>query len=317
MFWIISYNEFMSLNVGHLEAIVQTAKYGSFTRAAEVLYLSQPALSHRVAEAERLLKADIFDRSRRAISITPLGKEIVQAAEQVVSAFGLGIERIYMTASRALRTVNVAAMPSLAAVVLPHVLRELSRRHPEIDCRVTVAHAQEVIELTHSGACDFGIATPEKSDSLVKSEVLYRDSFFALLPQGHQLMHGETVAWADLVHERFVLPPTTSSLHGVLAKAFSAQGDFPADTLVGGEISVTAGLVAAGLGVAVTPGLAIPLTRFANVVVKPLTGPVVCRDIQSMIPLGYQLRPAAQVVHGAIKDYFANQSENNVAPGTP
>lgn len=269
----------MSITVAQLEAVVHVADTGSFTQAAQGLHLTQPALSHRIAEMERLVGLRIFDRSRRSVRVTERGREVVEAARSALTRFERGVGKIFVAAGRARQRVHLAAMPSLAAVVMPDILKAVEEEHPNVECTLRAANAHDVLTLAHSGECDIGLTALEGSYSPEFGESVYDDHFVALLPDGHRFASQESVTWKELTAERFVMPPVTSSLHYLHVEAMAKSESYPALTLPGDSIAVSAGLVASGLGVAAMPTSALPLTRFARVVTRPLVAPAVSRAI--------------------------------------
>jgi DNA-binding transcriptional LysR family regulator len=165
------------------------------------------------------------------------------------------------------------------------------------------------MSLVQGGACDFGFTTLDEPDPAVWSAFIHQDRFVALVPPAHHLAREDHVAWGDLVQERFIMPPLSSSLHRILLETFSKTGQSPSDTMVGGEISLTAGLVAAGLGVAVVPRLTLPLTRFADLAIREITGPKISRSIRCIGRRDSPLDPASRTLLDAIK---ANLGESRV-----
>jgi DNA-binding transcriptional LysR family regulator len=295
----------MSLSVGHLQAIVRVADQGSFTRAAEGLHITQPALSHRIAQAERLLGVRLFDRVRRSVTVTAAGRNVVETARRALGAYERGIDKVYAAAGSARSAVHIATLPSLAAVVLPAALRDLGSQMREIRCTVTAAHSVDVTSLVQGGGCDFGLTTLDEPDPALWSVLVREDPFVALLPPTHHLAREGSAAWALLLQERFIMPPLSSSLHHILLETFRKTGQFPSDTMAGGEISLTAGLVAAGLGVAVVPQLTLPLTQFADVAIKEIAGPKISRSIRCIGRRDSPLDPTSLMLLNAIKANLA------------
>ncbi|MBB1018601.1 LysR family transcriptional regulator [Dietzia sp. DQ11-71] len=219
----------MSLGIGHLQAVVHVAEQGSFTRAADALHITQPALSHRIAEAERLLRVRLFDRTRRTISMTRAGENVVEAARRTLGAHERGMNKVYAAAGESRSAVHVAALPSLAAVVLPSAIRDLASLMPGTHCTVTAADAEKVISLVREGTCDFGLTALDVPHPAVWSAQIHEDRFVALLPPTHHLALETHVAWGDLVRERFIIPPLSSSLHHILLETFNSTRQAPTD----------------------------------------------------------------------------------------
>lgn len=269
----------MSLGTSHLNAIIQVADKGGFTRAAEALHITQPALSHRISEAERLLKVQIFDRSRRSIVLTPTGEGVVKASRRAIAAFDLGIDKVFEAAGHARTALHIAALPSLAAVVLPPAIRRVELNTPGFRVEITSNHSKSVVEMVEGGTCDFGVSTLEAGGLDIWSSPILKDTFVALVPSDWDVALRQNISWKELTQETFILPPWSSSLHSVVLQAIGDTGYAPSETIVGGEIALTAGLVAAGLGVAIVPKLTLPLIQFADLSVLDISGPEIFRTI--------------------------------------
>lgn len=295
----------MKLSVGHLIALTQVADTGGFTRAAQVLHISQPALSQRVADAERLLNVQLFDRSRRTVVITPVGERVVREARKALGAFDRGLERVYAAAGHPRSTMHVAALPSLAAVVLPPAMREVHSSIQGINISVTAGHSKLVLDMVDSGACDFGVSTLDVSGLETWSAPILEDTFVALLPSDLGYADKASISWEDLTKERFILPPMSSSLHSIVLRTIAETGHAPKNTSVGGEVALTAGLVAAGLGVTVIPRLTLPLVQFADVTIMEIDGPPIYRTIHCIAPSADSLDTAALAMIDAIKNVAA------------
>ena len=148
----------INFDLQQLQAFVAVAERGSFRAAADHIALSAPALSRRIEKLETILGARLFNRTTRAVELTPLGRvflERARAALDDLESAMLGISDI--AGSRSGR-VTVACVPSAAIYFLPSVVRSFSERYPLIRIRVIDEAASQVLASVVSGESDFGIS---------------------------------------------------------------------------------------------------------------------------------------------------------------
>ena len=112
------------------------ARFSSFTRAADLLHLTQPALTVQIRQLEQALGVKLFDRSTRAVELTRTGRELLPVLERLLGEFDAVVVSTREMATMRYGTVRIAALPSVAATVLPPLIARFKQRHPHI--RITV-----------------------------------------------------------------------------------------------------------------------------------------------------------------------------------
>src|SRR4051794_5869396 len=119
----------MDLNFRHLEAFVTVARLNSFTRAAKVLHLSQPALTKQVRHLEETWGVRLFDRNTRSVALTHIGKELNPVVAQLMREFEGVVFNTRELAVNARGIIRVAALPSLCSTILPTALARYRALH--------------------------------------------------------------------------------------------------------------------------------------------------------------------------------------------
>ncbi|QBR93787.1 LysR family transcriptional regulator [Nocardioides euryhalodurans] len=271
----------MSINIGvrHLRAVVAVADAGGYTAAAGQLRVAQSSLSRTVLEAERRLGVQLFERTTRRVAPTADGVELVRAARRLLAEFDATLANFegYLSGERG--TIVVAALPSVAATLLPAALAAFRGPRPEVSVSVRDGLSGEVLEMVRTGAVDLAltVASQDTEDLLVRR--VATDTFACVFPEGHQLAEQDTVRWADLAGRPFVSFDTTSSIRDHADRTLRERGVSVGPQTEARNIAAVAGLTAAGLGVTAAPGLVLPLMQFAGLLSRPLVDPVVRRDI--------------------------------------
>ena len=151
----------INFDLGELHAFVVTAERASFRAAAELLHLSQPALSRRVERLESALGARLLQRSTRHVELTALGAEFLQEARAALSSLEEAVQRIDDQNHLRRGRVTVACVPSVATHLLPRLLKEYAQALPDVQIHVIDESASQVLEAVARGEADFGLSFTE------------------------------------------------------------------------------------------------------------------------------------------------------------
>jgi LysR family transcriptional regulator, carnitine catabolism transcriptional activator len=288
----------------HLEVFCAVARARSFTRAAEELHVSQPVVSRTVRELERSLGVDLFVRTTRSVSLTAHGEELLELAGDLVDRFDRTMARFAEYCRGDYGRIVVATLPSIAAGYLPPILVEFLEENARMRVEILDVTAAEAARAVESGAADLAIASPATSPSL-RSKVLVRDRFVAVLPASHPLAERRSLTWATLAEAPFIAMSTGSSVRELTDVAMAEAGVTPTNVVEARNIATAGGIIAAGLGVSAFPELVLPLLSSTTIVTRGLRAPVVHRDIALITPAASPLSPPAQRLVAALTEQLA------------
>lgn len=283
----------IDISVRHLRILVAVADAGGYTAAAQQLRISQPSLSRAVRELEQRVGVRLLDRTTRMVVPTRDGEELITLGRRTVEDFDASLRHFqgYLAGNRG--AVGIAALPSLAATLLPQVLSEYRRTSPEVRLTVSDGLSAELVDLVSGGMVDMAIAVVETAPPGVRAHPLASDRLFCVMPPGHELARLETVRWRDLTHQPFVAFDSLSSIRALVDRTSLEHGVVLGPVLEARNIAAVAGLVAAGLGVSIAPALVLPTMSFAHLDFRPLTDPVVERSISLLRSVDRPLSAAA------------------------
>ena len=135
----------MNINLRQLRAFVSIGRLGSFTRAAEALHATQPALSAQIRDLEEALGVKLFDRNTRSVSLTQAGEDLMPSVDTVLADLTSVVARARDVARRNTGRVTVAALPSLAATLMPRVIARMRDEHPGIVVVIKDALAERAV----------------------------------------------------------------------------------------------------------------------------------------------------------------------------
>ncbi|MEV8064616.1 LysR family transcriptional regulator [Streptomyces sp. NPDC085995] len=276
----------------HLRVLRAVATSGSFSAAARDLGCTQPAVSQQMKALETSVGTPLLVRTGREMRLTQAGEALVRHANGILAGLTAAEEEVAAIAGLRAGRVRLVSFPSGSSTLVPTALAALRAAHPGTRVSLEEAEPPRSVELLREGDCDVALAfryedaadrdaagAEEWADLVVRP--LLTDRLVALVPERHRLARAGSgpVAIAELADEPWIAgcPRCRGQLVEVCASAgFTPRIDFATD-----DYPAVAGLVGAGLGVAVLPGLAIESVRPRGVHTVPLA-PAVCREIVAL-----------------------------------
>lgn len=291
----------IQLTILELEAVLLVAETLNFRLAADRANVSQPALSRRVQAAERKLNARLFDRDKHCVTLTEAGVELVPIASKMISEFRDSLSDLseFITGRRGV--VNIWALPSVAAAILPPAAQAFQKTHPQVRLVIQAASAGQVARAVSEGVADIGIsigqATPV-ADLLFAP--LIEDQFVLICSKNDPLAKKNVVEWKVFAGRPFVASGPVSSIRQVTDKILSAS--VPNAHYVIDNISVVGAMVAAEAGIAAVPQLALRLMDTSQLQSIPLRSPIATREIGILLRKNRSLSTAATHFVDAVQE---------------
>lgn len=284
----------MNVNLRQIRAFVAVARLGSFTRAAEALHLTQPALTVQIRGLEEVLEARLFDRTTRSVTLTRVGLTLLPAFERMIGDLESVIDEARDIAAMKRGVVRIAVLPSVAAAILPRAISSFRDRHPGAAFIVHDLVADRVIEKLRDGSADMGITGGEVIPPDMRLIFRKRDDFNAIVPRSHPLAARATLTRDDiLAHPLVALHPATS-VRRVVDDWFHAASRMPTIACEATYMTTVAGMVSAGLGLALLPSSAREVLAFPELVRIPISGPPLTREISVVTLAGRSLFPMSE-----------------------
>ncbi|WP_227816326.1 LysR family transcriptional regulator [Nitrogeniibacter aestuarii] len=276
-----------------LQALVAIAEEGSFSAAANRIFLSQPALSVLVKQLEESLELKLFHRTTRRVELTPAGEELLQTARRVLGELdeGLGQLRDYATCRRG--KVTVAALPSLASGLLAEAVSSFRAVHPSIRIVIRDGVADVVIQAVKSGEADFALGFAVPGEKELAGTDLLMDSLIAIAPVGEFEPSRTRISWTELAQHPIVAMASGTSIRRLTDQAFAQLGIDPLPAYEVSFMSTAIALVAQGEGLAVLPSSAVAQGLPAGLARFELDSPKIERRICILERKGRQRSPSA------------------------
>src|ERR1700761_1395236 len=276
------------------------ARHGHFGRAAEACSISQPALSMQIREMEKVLGGALLERGARQLALTKFGEELLQRVRDILrSVDELGD---FARASRDRRAgrLRIGMIPTIAPYLLPKVIENLARLHPELDIHVRETLTPRLIKEVAEGRLDTAIVALPVSEPTLTEVALFTENFLLVRPGGDK---GTPVPSSEMLREMRLLLLEEGHCFRDQALSFcNMQSSPPREVLDASSLSTLVQMVGAGIGVTLIPEMAVPVeTRSAPVSVTRFRNPQPSRTIgmvwRRTSPLSTQLQQISEVVY--------------------
>ena len=296
----------INLSMRDVETTLVLGRTLNFRQAAGQLHLSQSALSTQILRIEESLGVRLFDRTTRTVRLTAAGEVFMQQAAILQAAFRDAIDAVSGIASAERGHVAVAALPSLAARLLPRVLMAYRREHPKVTLKVFDTLSGPAFDLVRAGEVDFALTAADPQQADLHYDPMMSDRFVLLIPSEHPLAHGKgPVRWADTVDAGHVSMTHPSSVRQYAEWAFLQNRIRFQPVFEAEHLATIAAMVECGFGVAALPEIAAGTVRQAGIVERLLTAPVTERSIGLVTARNRSLSPAAVALVGVLRDHLA------------
>lgn len=264
----------MDVDTRRLRVFLAVAEELHFSRAAERLHLSQPALSQQVRLLERDLGVALFTRTSRQVGLTLAGEALQQAAPRVLHELDRAVEAARQAAHGITGRLTIGSVRTGLASVLPEVMRAFTVDHPHV--RFDLVHMDTALQLRALAdrSIDVGIVRAAADTPGLVVEPLVAEPLMLALPTGHRLASsGTPIDPRDLAEELFVSWPRHLGVEfsDIVVAYCREHGFSPRVVSEGGDIDTQLALVAAGFGVSLQPAFYARASP-AGVVFRPLQG---------------------------------------------
>lgn len=298
----------------YFEAI---AKYGHFGRAAEACAISQPALSMQIKDLEEALGTMLVERGARQVRLTPVGEETAERVRDILRSIDELGDFAQTSRERLGGRFRIGVIPTIAPYLLPAIIGDLTRRHPELDIRVRETLTPRLIEELTEGRLDTAIVALPVSEASLVEVALFSENFLLVRP-GEDA--GTPVPDIQRLREMRLLLLEEGHCFRDQALAFChMQSMPPREVLDASSLSTLVQMVSVGIGVTLIPEMAEAVeTRLASVSVARFEEPQPSRTIgmvwRKTSPRAEQLAQVADVVRRSAMALRDRQNPDQPAP---
>jgi molybdate transport repressor ModE-like protein len=291
------------LDVKRMRILKEVADRGSFSAAAEALSYTQSAVSQQIAALEREAGTQLVTRGSRGIRLTEAGEALVRHADAILTRLADAEAELEAIAGLRGGRLRLAAFPTVGATLMPLAIANFRARHPEVELTVRQLEPEDSLPLLKCGELDIAltISTSGEPEEGVEETFLLDDPMFAAMPLDHPLANKSRVRLKDLSGEPWISTTDACSCGDLVRKHCIRMGFEPKVTFESDDYLAIQGLVAAGVGVALIPTLALTTVR-DDIVIRDLTNEAPVRKISAATLPGAQRSPAARAMLDVLAD---------------
>ena len=293
----------LTIGTAELETFLVIAELGSFSRAAERLSLAQPSISNRIQRLERAFQTRLFDRTTRAVVLTPAGERLRDRVEPIIGNLQAVISEFHAEADVRRQMIVVATTPMLATLVMPPIIRRFEQAYPSASVEL-YDHTTGLGGQIRSGQIDMAlIARPPPMEG-VEFDLIMTNPFMVVGPREHPAVAAGTITPQHLVKYPFLVLSAYMFCVDELSRHLGDGAPALKPVRNVKNVSTLLGLVSAGLGLTLLPQLilhaggAIDDSRFGTAVLDDL---VITRDYGIASLVGHDWSPGARAFATALK----------------
>ena len=297
-----------TLDVRRMRVLREVAARGTIAAAARALSFTPSAVSQQLAALEREAGVALLDRHGGRVRLTEAGRRLVARTEAILAELEAASAELSAAAAEVTGDIHVAAFPSAEQALLAPAIATLLGRHPDVRVRMTELEPEASLPALRLGDVDLVVShedtsSPAPPDPRFERVDLLEDPLRVVLPPGHPAER-DRVVLADLAGDRWVAMPPGTACRAMLERACRTAGFVPDVPFHANDFGVLAAFVAAGLGVAMVPELA--LSAFGpDVTVRPIADVPVTRRLYAATRRGGLGRPALAAMVEALREAAA------------
>ena len=238
-----------------LKVFHTVARLLSFTKAAEELHMTQPAVTFQVRQLEEYFNTRLFDRTHNKVNLTPAGERVAEFAERIFDLYAemeSGVRDLTGEISGAL---TIGASTTIAEYMLPALLGEFKNQYPDINLRLKVSNSEGIVSMVEHNVIDLGVVESPVNNKNLIVEVCHEDQLVLVAAPDHELVkRGGKVNASDIVRYPFVSREEGSGTRDVVMQYLMEHKVSPGDmnfSLELGSPEAIKGAVEAGMGITI------------------------------------------------------------------
>lgn len=287
----------MDVTLVQVRSFLTIARFNSFTKAAEFLHISQPALTAQLQQLESSLDLRLFDRNTRHVTLTRVGRDLMPVLERLLLEFEGVVAGAKDVAAQQQGIIRLASVRSVVATLLPESIATFRKRYRYTSFDLRDDNSHGVIARVRADDVEFGIANANHDLPDLELTDLWQDDMEVVCTKMHPLADLEQVTIEDIAKYPLILLDHSSDSRTLLDAAFASAGRLVIPACEVSCSSAAVGLVRAGIGVALLASLAVfasNLNFYPDLTAKPINAKRLKRHIKLVRKASFSLSPAAQ-----------------------
>jgi LysR family hydrogen peroxide-inducible transcriptional activator len=309
------------MTITQLKYVLSVAEYQNFTVAAEHSFVTQPTLSMQIQKLEDELGVKIFNRSKKPIELTEVGKKIVEQAKVIVNESNRILDIVHQQKGYIGGQFKLGIIPTVMPTLLPMFLQNFTKKYPKVKLIIEELTTDEIIRKLTDGHIDAAIAATPLENEAIKERPLYYEPFVGFIPQNHRLFNNKYITADELeIEDILLLEDGHCFKNGILNLCRNHKIDNKKGfQLESGSFDTLIKLSKEGLGMTLLPYLhTIDLNNLDKTHLREFKSPPPAREISLIYhksQLKMQLIEALQkTIDGVIRGAISFSDVNIISP---
>jgi len=238
-----------------LQVFHTVARLLSFTKAAETLHMTQPAVTFQVRQLEEHFNTRLFDRTHNRISLTEAGKQVFRYADRIFELYAEMEDAVRQVTGEISGALIIGASTTIAEYMLPALLGDFKSSYPDVNVHLKVANTDGIVAMVENNDIDLGVVEAPVSNKNLVVEVCRMDQLVVIVPPRHPLATRPSVSIAELTEYPFICREEGSGTREVISEYMQSGGMNSNDLRVCIELGspeAIKGAVEAGMGISIT-----------------------------------------------------------------
>ncbi|HEX4564484.1 MAG TPA: LysR family transcriptional regulator [Solirubrobacteraceae bacterium] len=304
------------LNVGCLKVLREVAYGGSVSAAAHALSYTQSAVSQQIAALEAEAGTPLLERHPRGVTLTAAGQTLVGHAEGILARVDAAESALAEIAGLRAGKLRLASFPTAGATLVPRAIAAFRESYPDVEITLTEGEPEDIAPRVRRGELDLALLYEFDEPSALaqaRTLTLLEDPMYLALSSDHPLAGKEGLRLADLAGESWVQTSDASPCARHVVRLCHAAGFEPRVSFHSDDYQTIQGLVAAGVGVALIPELALSASR-DDIAIRALAPAPPVRRVIAALPARARLVPAAPVMLSVLQETASDYLTNRARP---
>mgnify|MGYP001825347430 CR=1 FL=1 len=237
-----------------LQVFHTVARLLSFTKAAETLHMTQPAVTFQVRQLEEHFNTRLFDRTHNRISLTDAGRKVYEYADRIFELYSEMEDSVREMTGEISGALTIGASTTIAEYMLPTLLGDFKEKYPEVTVHLKVSNSEGIVSMVENNTIDLGVVESSVGNKNLVVEICKRDHLVAIVPPGHPLAGERTLKFARVLEHPFICREEGSGTREVIGEYLDHLPDCSSALNIAMELGspeAVKGAVEAGMGVSV------------------------------------------------------------------
>ncbi|MBD3611469.1 MAG: LysR family transcriptional regulator [Hydrogenovibrio crunogenus] len=207
-----------------LQVFYTVAKVLSFTKAAETLHMTQPAVTFQVKQLEEFFNTRLFDRTHNKITLTDAGKIVYDYAEKILDHYEKMNSEVRELTGEVTGSLLIGASTTIAEYMLPSLLGAFKKQFEDVNIRLQVGNTDAIVAMVENNMIDLGVVEAPVYNKNLEVEVCRLDEMVLIVPHGHPLSNRDKISIEDMRKYRYISREEGSGSRSVIDNYIREQG---------------------------------------------------------------------------------------------